>query len=97
MWITLAPYNRHLSVANPDARAAADRQTDCLNRIYAGAAGGVGNVAVIDLGSLICPPGAECTTEIEGIELRPDGLHFSGGGADVIARWLLFQLGVPPG
>ena len=48
-----------------------------------GRAGGVGNVAVIDLRSLICPAGAECTTEIDGIELRPDGLHFAGDGADV--------------
>ena len=34
---------------------------------------------------------------IDGIELRPDGLHFEGEGADVIARWLMLQLGPPPG
>ena len=49
IWVALAPYNRHASVAAPDAQAAADRQTDCLNDMYAGAARAVGGVAVIDL------------------------------------------------
>jgi hypothetical protein len=96
VWITLAPYNRHASVASPDAQAQADRQTDCLNRAYQSAAAAVGGVAVVDLHGLICPPGQACTTSIDGIELRPDGLHFDGAGADVIARWLLLQLGPPP-
>jgi lysophospholipase L1-like esterase len=97
VWITLAPYNRHLSVAAPESQAIADRQTDCLNRMYEGAAEAVGGVGVIDLHGLICADGRNCIRVIDGIELRPDGLHFSGEGADVIARWLLLQLGPPPG
>jgi len=97
VWVALAPYNRHESVAAPDAQAAADRQTDCLNDMYAGAARAVGGVAVIDLGGLICATPSTCTTQIDGIELRPDGLHFAGEGADIIARWLMEQLGPPPG
>ena len=97
VWVALAPYNRHESVAAPDAQAAADRQTDCLNDMYAGAARAVGGVAVIDLRGLICATPSTCTTQIDGIELRPDGLHFAGEGADVIARWLMEQLGPSPG
>ena len=97
VWIALAPYNRHLSVASPEAQAIADRQTDCLNRMYEGAAQAVGGVGVVDLEALICPEGTTCIRVIDGIELRPDGLHFAGEGADVIARWLLLQLGPPPG
>jgi peptidoglycan/LPS O-acetylase OafA/YrhL len=97
VWIALAPYNRHLSVASPEIQAIADRQTDCLNRMYEDAAHAVGAVGVIDLQRLICPDGRTCVRVIDGIELRPDGLHFAGEGADVIARWLLLQLGPPPG
>ena len=97
VWIVLAPYNRHLSVASPETQAITDRQTDCLNRMYEGAAQAVGGVGVIDLHALICPEGTTCIRVIDGIELRPDGLHFAGEGADVIARWLLLQLGPPPG
>ncbi len=97
VWIALAPYNRHASVAAPDAQAAADRQTDCLNDMYAGAARAVGGVALIDLRGLICATASTCATQIDGIELRPDGLHFTGEGADIIARWLMEQLGPPPG
>ena len=96
VWITLAPYNRHSSVASPEAQAIADRQTDCLNRMYEGAARAVGGVGVIDLRRLICPTGTDCTSKIDGIDLRPDGLHFTGEGAEVVARWLLLQLGPPP-
>ena len=97
VWIALAPYNRHASVAAPDVQAAADRQTDCLNDMYAGAARAVGGVALIDLRGLICATASTCATQIDGIELRPDGLHFTGEGADIIARWLMEQLGPPPG
>jgi hypothetical protein len=97
VWIALAPYNRHLSVASPETQVIADRQTDCLNRMYEVAARAVGGIGVIDLHTLICPDGRTCVRVIDGIELRPDGLHFAGEGADVIARWLLLQLGPPPG
>ena len=91
VWVTLAPYNRHASVT-ADLRAETDQQTDCLNQMYKDAAAHVGGIAVIDLHSLVCPS-ADCATEIDNIELRPDGLHFAGAGGDLIARWLLLQLG----
>jgi hypothetical protein len=94
VWITLAPYNRHASVT-PDVMPQTDEQTDCLNAMYRDAAAAIGGVGVIDLHSLVCPD-TDCTTSIDDIELRPDGLHFAGPGADLIARWLLLQLGPAP-
>jgi hypothetical protein len=94
IWITLAPYNRHASIT-PDLRQQTDQQTDCLNRIYRSSALDVGGVAVIDLHGLVCP-NTDCTTQVDGIELRPDGLHFQGPGADLIAHWLVLQLGPAP-
>ena len=49
VWVALAPYNRHESVATPDQQAAADRQTDCLNRMYEGAARAVDVDAIGDV------------------------------------------------
>ena len=90
------PRRTNLSVASPEIQVVNDRQTDCLDRTYAGAAKAVGGVGVIDLRSW-CARTAARVRAIDGIELRPDGLHFAGEGADVIARWLLLQLGPPPG
>ncbi len=95
VWIAVVPYNRHASIT-PDLRARTDRETDCLNRIYQSSARQVGGVAVLDLRALVCPSGPTCATKIQGIVLRPDGLHFAGPGADLIARWLVRSLGPPP-
>jgi lysophospholipase L1-like esterase len=95
VWITLVPYNRHASIT-ADILAQTDRETDCLNHIYETAARDVGGVALLDLRRLVCPSGPNCTKEIQGIVLRPDGLHFEGPGADLIGRWLLRSLGPAP-
>ena len=81
----------------PWPRAAAASRAMRTLTMYVGAARAVGGVALIDLRGLICPTPSTCTTQIDGIELRPDGLHFTGEGADVIAHWLMEQLGPPPG
>jgi hypothetical protein len=92
---SLAP-STGTDVAAPRRQAAADRQTDCLNDMYAGARARSGaSPSSTCAGSSRHP--STCTTQIDGIELRPDGLHFAGEGADIIARWLMEQLGPPPG
>ncbi len=48
-------------------------------------------VAVIDLAGWLCPDG-ECTEVIDGVELRPDGLHYTEQGARPVARWVLDQV-----
>jgi len=42
---------------------------------------------VVDFHDVVCP-GGEFTNELDGAQdFRPDGSHFSPGGADWVARW----------
>ena len=50
--------------------------------------------AIVDLHSFICPSRTDCIEEVDGVPLRPDGLHYEGPGADIVSRWLLTQTGV---
>jgi len=69
---------------------------DCVNAVHAKVASEVPGVEVLDLATLICPDG-KCRTDINGVTLRSDGLHFDEGPpADYVARWLL-QHARPPG
>ena len=40
----------------------------------------------------VCPEWPACRTEVDGVELRADGVHFNDEGARVVARWLTPQL-----
>jgi len=61
-------------------------------------------VRLIDLGGFLCP-GNECRDQIDGVEMRPDGLHYGSADARLVANWLAPQLrdaiasmtSVPPG
>ncbi|MCZ7536496.1 MAG: hypothetical protein M5T61_11720 [Acidimicrobiia bacterium] len=44
---------------------------------------------MIDFASLVCPGGAPCPEEVDGVRLRPDGAHFTEETAPWIARKLL--------
>ena len=46
---------------------------------------------LIDLFQRTCPNGV-CPKYENGVKLRPDGLHYEGAGAQVIAEWLVGQL-----
>jgi SGNH domain (fused to AT3 domains) len=94
VWITLAPYDRATnSFGGPLAQR--DAATDCANRDYqAAVASAAPNARAIDLNAFICPTGPDCIKQVDGVTLRPDGLHYKGQGADIVARWLLQQLGV---
>ena len=48
-------------------------------------------VRLVDLGAYLCPAN-ECRETIDGIPLRPDGLHFGEEDARLVARWLAPQL-----
>jgi peptidoglycan/LPS O-acetylase OafA/YrhL len=80
--ISTVPYYRPT-----DAPEASDAATDCLNRIYREAAARTG-VDVVDLAEHVCPAG-RCTMERDGVELRPDGLHFADASSVWAADWLL--------
>jgi peptidoglycan/LPS O-acetylase OafA/YrhL len=68
-----------------------DAAVDCDNALRKSVAPGLG-ARVVDLGSYICPEG-RCKTKLHGALLRPDGLHFTGPGGVVVAKWLIAQTG----
>ncbi|MFA5884524.1 MAG: acyltransferase family protein [Acidimicrobiia bacterium] len=70
---------------------------DCVNAVHAKVATKVPGVAVLDLAGFVCPDG-KCRTELDGVPLRSDGLHFDEGPpADSVAQWLLEQVRPPGG
>jgi peptidoglycan/LPS O-acetylase OafA/YrhL len=64
----------------------------CSNQVLRDLADDTPGVAVVDLASYICPPGRDCLTEIDGVDLREDGLHFQGDGARAVNNWLIPQV-----
>ncbi len=65
-------------------------RVDCFNEVLVGIAQ-KGHWKMVDLMSHVCPT-RECTMESEGKPIRPDGLHFDGGGTEETARWVLDEL-----
>lgn len=65
-------------------------RVDCFNKMLV-------NIAqkyafpMVDVMSHVCPT-RECNMESDGKPIRPDGLHFDGGGAEETARWVLDEL-----
>src|SRR5205823_2634965 len=68
-----------------------DRYTDCDNRLRRTIAGDT-RAQLVDLFSYICPLGV-CREKQDGVVLRPDGLHYTGAGGRIVARWLVDQVG----
>ncbi|HWJ98651.1 MAG TPA: SGNH hydrolase domain-containing protein, partial [Acidimicrobiales bacterium] len=64
----------------------------CTNQVLDDLADRTPGVTIIDLASYICPPGEACKTEIDGVDLREDGLHFTGAGARAVNNWLIPQV-----
>ena len=48
------------------------------------------NAQFVDLFSYVCPQG-KCREQQDGVTLRPDGVHYTGAGANIVARWLIDQ------
>jgi hypothetical protein len=72
----------------PAEVARTDHFNDLLRQAVAASGG---RAHLIDLGGWLCPDGT-CRDEIDGVEARPDGLHFSERSAAIVARWLAPQL-----
>ena len=64
----------------------------CTNKVLRDIARDTPGVSVIDLASYICPPGKPCLQDIDGANLREDGLHFQGDGARAVNNWLIPQV-----
>ena len=74
-----------------DGVARFDRSTDCVNHIRRTVAAAAG-AQLVELGAYVCPE-HRCPPEINGVTLRPDGLHYEHRGAQLVAGWLLRQVG----
>ena len=66
------------------------RATDCENRMTRAIAAETG-AQLVDLFGYVCPNG-RCRAKIDGVTLRPDGLHYQGPGARLVASWLIDQV-----
>jgi peptidoglycan/LPS O-acetylase OafA/YrhL len=76
-----------LPVVQPDAAT----RVDCLNHVYERVADDEG-ASVLHIGEWLCRDQRRCTTEVDGVTLRPDGIHFRDRGADIAADWVIPQL-----
>jgi peptidoglycan/LPS O-acetylase OafA/YrhL len=82
--ITTSAYSRRIGVVNNPA------QDDCENQMRRTVAAASG-VELVDLFNFVCPHG-QCRVKVNGATLRPDGLHYDGRGAEIVAQWLLDQV-----
>ena len=48
-------------------------------------------VRIVDLAGFLCPDG-HAREHIGGVTLRVDGVHFTRGGARIVAQWLAPRL-----
>jgi hypothetical protein len=69
----------------------AERMT-CLNDLYREVADERDDVEIIDFASEVCPSADRCLTEVEGVDLREDTVHFRGDAARLVANWLVPQV-----
>jgi peptidoglycan/LPS O-acetylase OafA/YrhL len=86
--LTTAAYTRF---GFPDARK--DGLIDCDNQIRREVARETG-AQLVDLFAYTCPDRA-CIDKIDGVTMRPDGLHYEGRSARIVDRWILGQLHWP--
>jgi len=71
-----------------------DQRTDCINAVYREvAAARPDRARLLALDEWTCPPpGTRCIEEVDGVNVREDGIHFRGAGAQVASRWVASQL-----
>jgi peptidoglycan/LPS O-acetylase OafA/YrhL len=86
VFLAVVPYP-----VGPWDTTATREKVDCFNETLRRAARSVPEVGLLDLQAALCPH-ATCTVTFDGTPIRPDGLHFSGAGAEDTSRWLLGRL-----
>ncbi len=64
-------------------------RVQCMNDLLADVAQDRAGVGLVDLATFVCPEPDRCNEMMDGIDLRPDGLHFQGPSAAFINRWLI--------
>lgn len=80
-------------VGRYDKRSYRD-QVDCINRSIRAAAARHPTLKLLELGEIICPEGV-CKRSLDGIAVRPDGVHFDIDGSRAIAGEILRRIEHP--
>jgi peptidoglycan/LPS O-acetylase OafA/YrhL len=86
LWLATAPYP-----LGPYDNSGRRKEIDCINRSLRKVALGHPRFRFLDLAELVCPKG-ECTRDVNGLPLRPDGVHFDVAAAAELGRKVLAQL-----
>jgi peptidoglycan/LPS O-acetylase OafA/YrhL len=66
-------------------------EVDCVNASLRKAAAAVPGVRVLEFGERVCPKGV-CVLERDGVQLRPDGVHYDLEASRDVASWVLEQI-----
>jgi peptidoglycan/LPS O-acetylase OafA/YrhL len=90
VWAVTLPYPLGPYYDNAQFRA----ETDCINASIRSVAKSVPGVRILELGERLCPKGV-CQREHDGVEIRPDGVHYTISGAAGISAWVLDQIQHP--
>jgi hypothetical protein len=68
------------------------RHNDCQNAIFRHVVATEPRAVLADLFRWICPQmDANCDTHLDGIVLRPDGVHFRDASARLLAAWVIAE------
>jgi peptidoglycan/LPS O-acetylase OafA/YrhL len=93
---TLASHGATVVVVSPVpagfSTARGKEHTRCVNELNRQIADERPDTVFVDLVEELCPGGGPCRTHLDGVELRPDTVHFSGEGGRIVARWVLEDL-----
>lgn len=66
-------------------------EVDCINVSIRKSAAAVPGIEVLDLFERLCPKGV-CLRESDGVEIRPDGVHYTIDGINSVARSILEEI-----
>jgi peptidoglycan/LPS O-acetylase OafA/YrhL len=68
------------------------RHADCQNDVFRRVVQAEPHAVLADVFAWMCPrPGADCDRTVDGVVLRPDGVHFRDESARIFAAWLVAQ------
>jgi hypothetical protein len=68
--------------------------TRCVNTLIRLFALDHPEVQLVDLQRYVCPARDRCLETLRDAPLRPDGVHYTGRGARLVARWVFDQVGI---
>jgi peptidoglycan/LPS O-acetylase OafA/YrhL len=87
------------AVTSPDPLGPYDsapyrKEIDCINASMRKVAASVPKIHVLEFGAHLCPA-HECTRDLAGKTIRPDGVHYDIDAAHELSVWILDQIGAP--